>query len=545
MSQPPPHDPGSDPPSPTPSGGPRPRSLAPTRIAEALCVVVVLLDVLLLLSFGPGRDQGIYTLVGARWLEGATPYLGTWDFKPPGIFLLYGLAAALGGEGWEAPRLLEAALLLVSAAGITRLGQRAEGSLLVGLAAAALACTMYVSLDFWHTGQPESFGGAFVVAALVFAEAPTLPRRPGLAALLVGVLAGCAFLLKPPLGGVAVPAVIALAARSGGRAPGVVLAGLAGSALVLGGSCAWFAVAGAWDALSWTFFEFTPGYSGMLHETDPLPVLVWSAAQKLLWMNSLYTLGVLGLLVPARSAEAVGTVGRLLVTLALLVVGVALQGKFIRYHYGAAIPLASLLAVIGAARITRRAAAWRPWAGVLVGLVLLWAATGLHVDKVAEEGNFWERSAERLRTLLPAEARRASTVRLSAAYDVRLAELSELAARLRAVSGEGEPLFIWGFEPIVYRLADRPPASRFVYNVPQRAAWGGERPRAELLADLAAHPPAAVVVERGDRFSWVTGNNQDSLEALEGFPELRRWMVDGYRPDVEVGRFLVMVRADR
>jgi hypothetical protein len=36
------------------------------------------------------------------------------------------------------------------------------------------------------------------------------------------------------------------------------------------------------------------------------------------------------------------------------------------------------------------------------------------------------------------------------------------------------------------------------------------------------------VVTCGDAFPWVTGNDRDSASALADFPELERWLANGY-----------------
>jgi hypothetical protein len=94
---------------------------------------------------------------------------------------------------------------------------------------------------------------------------------------------------------------------------------------------------------------------------------------------------------------------------------------------------------------------------------------------------------------------------------------------------------VWGFEPAVYWFSRRHPASRYLYDVPQRAAWQRDRARTELLDDLGARPPAAVVVQHGDYFKYVTGDDLDSHGALATFPELTRLLDDRYRLTETVG----------
>jgi len=101
-----------------------------------------------------------------------------------------------------------------------------------------------------------------------------------------------------------------------------------------------------------------------------------------------------------------------------------------------------------------------------------------------------------------------------------------VVARLAAPT---DPVFVWGFEPAVYWFAGREPSSRFVYNVPQRATWQREGARSELMADLRVRPPRVVVVQHGDVFRFVTGDELDSSQALATFPELARMIDEEYR----------------
>src|SRR5689334_10365233 len=68
---------------------------------------VVLVAAFQILMFPFGRDQGIYALVGEGILRGQVPYRDLWDFKPPGVFLVYAFAQGIFGKSMLAPRLLE------------------------------------------------------------------------------------------------------------------------------------------------------------------------------------------------------------------------------------------------------------------------------------------------------------------------------------------------------------------------------------------------------------------------------------------------------
>ena len=180
-------------------------ALAVFAVAIALGAAAVLLWALV--SFEYGLDQGIYAVVSDAVLEGGAPYRDAWDFKTPGVFFVYALARGLAGSGMHAVRGLEAAAFTSLLVAFAILSRRFVGSALPGLLGGALAVTGHVWLGFWHTGQPESFGGPVLAWALVLATwEPRVETERGRRAQWAGwagagALYAFAALLKPPLGG--------------------------------------------------------------------------------------------------------------------------------------------------------------------------------------------------------------------------------------------------------------------------------------------------------------------------------------------------------
>jgi len=133
--------------------------------------------------------------------------------------------------------------------------------------------------------------------------------------------------------------------------------------------------------------------------------------------------------------------------------------------------------------------------------------------------------------------------RLHSVADVSFGADLAMAEWLRAHTADEASVFIWGFEPMVYDLANRHPASRFIYNVPQRLEWPGlESAREELMADLRRDNPDVVLVLRNDVFTHVTGNHQDSWAALQQFDELKQFIGLGYRFEGSIEDFLIYTR---
>jgi hypothetical protein len=534
-----------------PSGPPdAPRASPPAnRVLAAACVLGMAFCLLQIVMFGYGRDQGIYAMVGRSILSGGMPYRDAWDFKPPGIFLIYAATRAVFGSGQWAIRVVEVLGLVATTAALMRLTERWWGDRRVGLLAGVIAALVHAQLEFWHTAQPESFGGMLTIFALLPLRLDA-PAELGLAApdrgtlrrwALSGVLFGLAGLLKPPLaGGGAVVALVlglrVLAARADEPVVPRLRAALApAAAIVAGGAlplvlCAlWFAARGALTDLWQVLFVFTPHYTKLswVGET-PTGMIYWGFTEWLQQYSSVTTVGFLlflALRLSPRERAGATLVGGII---AVHVAGVIMQGKFFPYHYGATWPLTALLAALGFLRV------WDGLAGRAgpAGAALFFAAFGVvgffRTATKDTETSFLLRCGDRLALLRKSPRDQAGHDRLASVADVNAGANREVAAFLRARVPADRKVFVWGFEPVIYDLADRSPATRYLYDVPQRVAWAKEKERATLMRDLDAGRPAAIVVERRDVFPMVTGDAIDSADTLKEFPALRDRLAERY-----------------
>jgi hypothetical protein len=161
------------------------------------------------------------------------------------------------------------------------------------------------------------------------------------------------------------------------------------------------------------------------------------------------------------------------------------------------------------------------------------------------EHAYWHRCRDRLAYLFSAHRpieKAALDARLYSVGDVHYGANVQVAAFLAAHTAPGSPVFIWGFEPMIYDVAQRYPASRYIHNQPQRASWAREESRAVLMDDLSRRPPAAIVVEHHDVFPAVTGNRLDSATELDGFPDLARLLTEGYQRSSQIEPFDIYLR---
>ena len=542
--------------------GSRLRAAGLTRSANAALVVLSLSAiaylVLILLTFRYGRDQGIYAVVGDVVLSGGAPYRDAWDFKPPFIYFIYAGARGLFGPGMGSIRLVEALGLLSLVIAFAVLSGRFVGNWRAGLVGAALAAFVHVKLEFWHTAQPESFGGIIVAWAIVCATyvaqgaSRRSERRQYAAWFGAGALYTIAALLKPPLGGgfvVSLGFVLAAQGRTltpGERPKGMLRVCVAfglGAVTVLGATLSFFALKGSLGDLYETFFVFTPQYTGLGFEPPKLPsLLIHAVRQGVTHFSVLIPLGLAFLAgLTSRGDRAVSGVLHVLGVVAIQLLGVAMQAKFFDYHYGATLPLLSLLAGWGL---------WKLWQRVftdpvrvaavllLVGLVVHHAPKLTTPAEVSTGAKLYARTR-----LLFGESSPAVLDWLHSKGDVSFGANVEMARWLRDNTEDDETLFIWGFEPIVYDLAARGFASRYIYNVPQRLDWpGAKAARDELMSDLERTRPDVVLVTRGDVFTHVTGDGRDSFAMLGEFDELGHFLNVGYSLEGNIEDFMIYTR---
>ncbi|MGB5681714.1 MAG: glycosyltransferase family 39 protein [Polyangiales bacterium] len=545
--------------------GPRLSAAGLARYADAALVVVSLATItyllLILLTFRYGRDQGIYAVVGNVVLSGGAPYRDAWDFKPPFIYFIYAGARGLFGPGMIAIRLVEALGLVSLVIAFAVLSRRFVGSWRAGLVGATLAVFLHVKLEFWHTAQPESFGGIIVAWAIVCATyvAQGTSRKAHFrqygAWFATGALYTIAALLKPPLGGGFVISLgFVLAEQRRMLAPsertkgllGVCAAFGLGAAVILGAMLSFFAFKGSLAELYETFFVFTPQYTGLGFEPSKLPGLLADAVrQGITGFSFLVPLGLAFLAgLTSRGDRAISGVLQVLGVVSIQLLGVAMQAKFFDYHYGASLPLLSLLAGWGLWKLWERAFT-DPFR--VAATVLLVALVVDHAPRQSTpaEGSTGAKLYARTQ-LLVGNSSSAVLDWLHSKGDVSFGANVEMARWLRDNTDEDDTVFIWGFEPMVYDLAGRRFASRYIYNVPQRLEWpGSNAARAELMRDLHRTQPDVVLVTRGDVFTHVTGDRRDSFAMLDEFDELGRFLDVGYSLDGNIQDFMIYTRRPR
>jgi hypothetical protein len=512
-----------------------------------LGLTVILLFQLLLFQYG--RDQGIYAVVSGFLLRGGVPYLDVWDFKTPGIYFVYALARVLFGGSMLSIRVLEVIGLLSMVYAFSLFSKRHLGSPVPGILGGALAVLSHLELEFWHTAQPESFGAVILSWALVLStyEARPQDRRHSLKQLgswtAAGVLFGFAFLLKPPLGGcliVSLGIVIyhrwprsAEKGRLSSIVPPILAMGL-GAVLVTSLVVLFFALHGALGALHNVLFVFLPEYTSLSARNIPLLTSIFHALSQWLFSFSFVNpagIALLFVLPSIFSKEGEGIV-HLLGYAAVQLIGIGVQAKFFPYHYGGILPFAGLLAGWGFYKVYRISR--RRWIFIGCFLLLVWGQLQWKPPFNPRE-TYGERFLMRFVALFgEREERNRINDYLHCEADVNAGANRRAAEWISAHTPADAKIYIWGFEPSIYDRSQRKPASRYIYDVPQRIERFKVEYRRALMEDLRRNLPAVIVVEKRDVFPWVTGNIRDSLTELAQFPQLAGLLDTEYEQAVEI-----------
>ena len=467
------------------------RARALTSVAlPGLLVAIVALMLLPGLFIGPSLDATIFSTVGWRLAAGDALYAEVWEHKPPGVFMPYTVAHLLTdtpGLAWATVWSVTLACIVGAALAVrSLLMQEGASPGAAGIAAALAGVGASSYLVSLGGGMSESF------AVLPLAVAVSLACRGHWIA--SGVAAGTAIAISFQ----SLPVLAAIAAMGLARDAGLTLrraARVTGGVLVVAGAV----TAGVWlngglaeaaDAL----VAYPSAYVAVARRAGG--ALAWGLLPWTVLVLLPLLLGVGLAIVNRRRLASSRAAAAAAAWILLAIVLIGLQGRFYA-HYATplAIPL-SILAGLGidAARRTLPRRGSTALVGIPFGAALLLSLAVGAVGARDEQ-----------------EPVRASNRRAEA-----------IAAAVRSRTDPGDAIFVWGNDSRVYELADRPPATRYVYLYPlltHQYATGGVME--DVLAAFRSARPSVVI---------------DSGSIAEGQPGLPPMLID--RPVATDGRDL-------
>jgi hypothetical protein len=477
----------------------------------ALVIALVLISAALLapgLVVGPSLDAAVFSHIGGGLLDSVVPYLGAWDHKPPGIYLLSaGARALLGWLGpWNADWLVStaatAAVGLAVAAALRRLDVTG-----VARAAAAVGATIFAGqfLLALGGGLTEPPATALVALAFVLVLAPAT----GWSLAVIGALVGAALVVSIQLvpGGVVV-LLLGLASRPRGARwrAGIVTA--AGFVLPLALVATWLVVSGALPAAVDAVIGYSTAYRSSSRDYGVIlatPVAAWTVLASL-FLVAPALLGAASLARATISASRRAPVFACMLWIGLSLVLFVVQGRFYA-HY--AIPLAVPLGVLGgiglrgagdslrrARQFGQRALILSPLAATLLISIGAGVVSGaMQFSPIADESRRMDAVSERVRDI------------------------------------PDGTMLVWGNEPALYDLAGRAPATRYSYLYPLTTPGYSTAAMIAAVTDQLAADPPEIVVDAGsstpgqegflplliDRPIATDGRDLDLLDPLRSF----------------------------
>lgn len=492
-----------------------------------------------------GRDQGLYYYVAREWvLRGQIPYRDVLDHKTPGIYILHAVAVMLFGEVQWGIRVLDVLGVLTFGAVAGSLFEPAGRPLprgMRGATALLLAMLFYGYLDFWNTAQSELWYAGLATCSVWAAWRHRTLHR---AALLAGLFAGAALIMKPPAMPmllVAVAALLVRARRSAVLRTSALPLGFryaAGASIVPVLVLGYFAAHGALPAMRDIVIGANAYY--VKHEPGAPPGFDWRdfAGTILSYyapFTGIFPVGIAAAVVWARLRHDSRVMDRVLMASALLatsVLSVVMQAKFYLLHWAVCLVPLAFFGLVALASLRFALAPKLAWVAAGAMTVLGYVSTAWIPHAGAAR---WQLEVVRAeRKFLAGELSRES---FNEYFQIPVlgfnyATSYRVGVWLRNHTQPDDIVSVRGFQPEIYAVAQRRHVGRFFwtlfltspYRAYKRAEWLAEDER-----DLREHPPKYIAA---------------TTHAHEG-PESVEWLARfGYRPVHVDGVFTIVERGN-
>ncbi|HTF35289.1 MAG TPA: glycosyltransferase family 39 protein [Myxococcota bacterium] len=449
-------------------------------LAAVFALALVLRALIVDLPFE--RDEGEYGYIAWRWLQGALPYVDSFDQKPPGVFLAYATLIRLFGTSPRAVHWGTQLYTLGTLAALFTVG-RTLVSPAVGVAAAAFLALLTLDASFLGSASnTETFLLLPIILAL-WAAVRAIERDSLGWSAAAGLLGGLACLFKQvaafDLLFVGLIVVFLGTRQSRLRR---------GAALTLGAVAAVLPVVAVFvgSGAFHTFLEHV-----LLHNLAYTARVPLSQYPKNFWATFSWSLGSCGAIYALAVAAFFQRSGALasfpephslpvrgiaVGWLAFSFLGVASGGYFREHYFLQAMPAVALLAAMGALGLPPRSMA----ASTRARLSLLLVAAALAAGIGASHFYFFHPSSdERSRWLYGRSA---------------FAESPLVARFIAERTRPDETVFVFGSEPQILFEAQRRSATRYILVYPLFGPFLDAQDRQrEALAEVRAARPAFIV----------------------------------------------------
>lgn len=420
----------------------------------------------------PERDSGVFLYVATRILEGDIPYRDLWDHKPPGVFYVDALALAIGQGSWWAVWGMELLFVLFAAACAYFVCLR------YGRLPAALSTVAWLA-----AAGPLAIGGnqteGYALAMQFAAYAVWRGRRPAemrpLHWLAIGAAGAVSMLFKPNLVGTWA-AILAVTLLVPGERRQVVRRfpfAIAGGLLVIIPVIVYLFSHDALGPAIDQNFRYSSAYVAGANSEARIRAAIEGLKLVGTYGGALPLLGFIAIPLAWKKSGIRARERDLLLLMAgidllLELATASLSGRTYSHYYLCLLPPIAILSAAtlrAVGDLVPGTARTRTLVVTLASLVVLFA--GL----------------QRVRAALLDRSPNAGTV-----FRDTAAELAKTATR------PGELVLVWGAEPAVNFLADRPAPTRYSYLAPlQTTGYTTAAMIDEFQSDLQRRPPALII----------------------------------------------------
>lgn len=510
-----------------------------------LAVGVTLLAGIPTLNYPFGPDQALFAYIGERIAHGAGLYTDQWDVKPPGIFWIYGVIELIPGPQFRVLRLADLLYTGVTVAVLYALGLLYWDRLAGAVAGALFGVVYVVATGYWHSAQPDSFMVLPMTLGLLSYELARRNNAPPLA-LCSGLLFGFSAQLRPMV--LLIPALLAvLDLRASSLGSGTLQARLQPAArrialLIAGGiavealTLLWLALYGAVGEYLYAQFDFASQYArqGGPYSPDGLTLSNYLSGLRSGTMFIVFARFIL--VAPAVTAAIVGGVirrERLVIETSLLALaaylGVAIQAKYFLYHWHSLLPLLALLCGWTASFLWRSLReSGRGWGASVATVAVIGTSLLLFTPNVTDRAVSEWRAFARYWTEPDSRSAYFDRFGLYGKGSFSYKASEEVSRYVAERTGPNDRVFVWGYDPLLYVLADRDSPSRFTSFLPLMSQWTPQRWVDEFVDDLEREKPAYIILQRNENARWITGHWIDPVDFVRLLPRFEAVLRDSY-----------------